>query len=66
MISAAEYAAEYLRERLDWLEVSVVWSDVRKGWDVVLRLDGTYSIRGDADGAAELTRREIKNLPDVG
>ncbi len=46
----------FLRDREDYFRVSVVRSSVGHGWDVVLRLDGTY----DAQEAAVLAAERVK------
>ncbi len=48
----------FLRDREDYFRVSVVRSPVGHGWDVVLRLDGTY----DAQEAAVLAAERVKEM----
>ena len=43
-----ETAAEFLTDRQDFLQFRVVPDHIGEGYDVVLRLDGTYSHRKDA------------------
>jgi hypothetical protein len=59
-----ETAAGFLSERQDFLHVFVVKSP-GSGWDVVVRIDGSYSGRGMAEGAAECMRDWITSLIDV-
>jgi len=58
-------AAGFLTERADFLYVYHVPSAMRDGWDVVLRVDGTYSDEADAIEAAEGMRQWIESLVDV-
>jgi hypothetical protein len=60
-----ETAAEYLSERRDFLHVGVAPSASGEGWDVVLRLDGTYSDRATAEAAVDDTRWRLEHLGDV-
>jgi len=61
----AETAAEYLSERRDFLHVGVAPSVSGEGWDVVIRVDGTYSDRAGAEAAVEDTRWRLEHLRDV-
>ncbi len=56
-------AAEFFTERSDLLDVSVVRSN--GGWDVVLRIDGTYTYEEDAVAAADGMRDMVKMIPDI-
>jgi hypothetical protein len=58
-------AAGLLEERADFLHVAVVPSVSGEGFDVVLRLDGTYSDREGAEQAAGGIRSMIEGLTDV-
>lgn len=58
-------AAGFLTERQDFLYVYVVPS-AGSGWDVVVRIDGTYSDRANAKDAAEDIRDWMSHLTDVG
>jgi hypothetical protein len=49
-------AAGFLTERADFLHDYHVPSAMRDGWDVVLRVDGTYSHEADAIEAADSRR----------
>ncbi len=60
-----ETAAYFLAERRDYFYVSVVPGANGWGWDVVLRLDGTYTTREGAQGGAEATRHRLSHLFDV-
>ena len=59
-----ETAAEFLTERRDFLHVDMVPGPV-SGWDIVLRVDGTYSNETDARAVAEFVRARIVDLTDV-
>lgn len=63
--SSLDMAAGFLRERADFLHVYAVKSPGGSGWDVVLRIDGTYANRPDAEAAAEGIRERILRLDDV-
>jgi hypothetical protein len=58
-------AAGFLSERRDFLHVYATRSVSGEGWDVVLRVDGTYSDRADAVGAAVAIREWMDGLADV-
>ncbi len=58
-------AAGFLAERRDYLHVHIAPSVSGDGWDVVLRLDGTYPERADAVAAAAAIRERIDDLADV-
>jgi hypothetical protein len=47
-----ETLGEFIEDRRDWLKFHVVRGQ-RGGWDVMLRIDGAYSARSDADRLAE-------------
>ena len=53
--------AGFLRERRDFLQVRVVPGE-ESGFDVVLRIDGTYLWRGDAVSVAEYIEQAIHRL----
>jgi hypothetical protein len=55
-----ETAAGFLEERADFLRVGVMSSG--DGWDVVLRIDGTYSDRTLADDAREGMERWLRSV----
>lgn len=62
-----ETSAGFLQERSDFLKVKVIhrpgWSpDPDEGWDVVLRLDGTYASPYDAEEAAQSIRQALEQL----
>lgn len=57
-------AAGFLSERRDFLHVYAAPS-VGDGWDVVIRVDGSYPERTDAEGAARGIREWIERLVDV-
>ena len=59
-------AAGFLTERQDFLYVYVAESAGGSGWDVVLRVDGTYTDRATAEGAADGIREWMAGLTDVG
>ena len=40
-------AANFLKSRRDWLRVQVAPAKEGKGWDIVLRIDGTYLDGGE-------------------
>ncbi len=48
----------FLQDREDYFRVSVVRSSVGHGWDVVLRLDGTY----DTQEAAAIAAERVKEM----
>ncbi len=52
-------AAAFLSERRDFLYVYVVRSAGGSGWDVVMRLDGTYTDRADAEGVVAMYRTAL-------
>lgn len=56
--------AEYITTRPEYLRVSVVKSEGEDGWDVVLRIDGSYSDRRTAEAVASGLRRRL--VPPVG
>lgn len=64
-IDMLDTAASYLTERRDFLHVFVVPSPSGQGFDVVCRMDGTYSREVDALGAAEGVRSMMERLTDV-
>ena len=57
-------AAGFLSERQDFLYVQVIASD-GDGWDVVVRVDGTYAERASAEAAAAGIRDLMDGLEDV-
>ena len=59
-------AAGFLTERQDFLYVYVTESSGGPGWDVVVRVDGTYTDRATAEGAADGIREWMTSLTDVG
>lgn len=61
-----ETTSEYMTERADFLYVYAAPSVAGHGWDVVMRLDGTYADRADAEAAALMERSRINALADVG
>ena len=72
-VTTAEYlperwktAAGFLTERQDFLYVYVTESAGGPGWDVVLRVDGTYADRATAEHTAEGIREWMTSLTDVG
>jgi very-short-patch-repair endonuclease len=58
-------AAGFLTERQDLLYVYVVKSR-GEGWDVVVRIDGSYHDRSNAEDAAVDIREWMTSLTDVG
>jgi hypothetical protein len=64
-MSSRESAALFLTERADFLHLSVEPSVSGDGFDVVLRLDGTYAERELADAALEGIKHRIEELEDV-
>ena len=58
-------AAGFLSERRDFLYVYATRSVSGEGWDVVLRVDGTYTDKADAEGAAVGIRDWLAGLVDV-
>ena len=55
-------ADEFLNERHDMLEVRVVPDRFGDGFDVVLRVDGTYSSKSDAEEAALSIREALVRI----
>lgn len=53
---------DWIAERADFLHVHVVRSVGGSGWDVVLRIDGTYSDRAMAEEVAEMLRTEVRPM----
>ena len=60
-------AADFLTERRDFLRVEVVpgYRGADEGWDVVLRIDGTYSDRETAEEVAKAMKADIGALRDI-
>ncbi len=58
-------AAGFLSERQDFLHVYTAPSVSGSGYDVVLRIDGTYTSKRDADDAALGMREWMERLTDV-
>jgi hypothetical protein len=58
-------AAAFLADRRDFLHVYATRSVSGKGWDVALRVDGTYTDRADAEGAAVGIRDWLGELVDL-
>jgi hypothetical protein len=61
-----ETTSKYMTERADFLHVYAAPSAAGSGWDVVMRLDGTYARRADAEAAALMERSRIDALADAG
>ena len=65
-LGLSETPAEFLAWREAWLggpgSVRVQENTRSGGWDVVVRLDGTYSDREEAEEAARCFRQEIPGL----
>lgn len=57
-------AAGFLSERQDYLHVFVTKSPGH-GWDVVVRVDGSYSSKAWAEAAAGGIRQWMEGLTDV-
>ena len=53
-------ADDLLNSRRSWLAVTVV--DTGRGYDVALKIDGTYTHRTDAEEVAELFRRDLRHV----
>ena len=64
-MTTRETAADFLSERRDFLHVYATRSVSGYAWDVVLRLDGTYAERADAEAVAVGIRDWIDGLADV-
>jgi hypothetical protein len=65
MTSIPETAAEFLRSRAHWLRVETV-DRPGGGWDVVLRIDGTYSSRNFCtDDRADMVQHFQERLLEV-
>lgn len=60
-----ETATDFLTERRDFLFVFVVPSPRGTGFDVVCRMDGTYTDEESATEAADGIRRVMEDLTDV-
>jgi hypothetical protein len=58
-------AAEFLASRSPFLHAYATKSVTGSGWDVVLRLDGTYADKPLADELAGYFREALNDLPDV-
>jgi hypothetical protein len=58
-------AREFLSERRDFLYVYAAPSESGTGWDVVVRIDGTYSEHADAEDAGGGIRQMFDMLVDV-
>jgi hypothetical protein len=58
-------AAEFLEERRDFVHAYATPSVSGEGWDVVLRIDGTYATEEDALEAAEGIRQQVLRISDV-
>lgn len=66
-----ETADEFFDRRKDWLDVGVVRNSKvsyehsnygSMGYDVVLRVDGSYMSKDDADAIADLFRQQLAHL----
>jgi hypothetical protein len=58
-------AAGFLQERRDFLHVYAAPSVSGSGWDVVVRIDGTYDSQANAEDAASGIRQMMEALKDV-
>ena len=58
-----ETLTTFLRSRQSWFRVGVTPAEGGSGWEVVLRIDGTYATKRIALEAAEYLRDEIDRLP---
>jgi hypothetical protein len=65
MTTPPETAADFLTERQDFLYVYATRS-VGGGWDVALRVDGSYVDLEDAEAAAAGIRQRLDSLTGVG
>ena len=54
-----ETAIDFINERRDFMYVYTAPSARGSGWDVVLRIDGTYADRELADHVAEYLRQRV-------
>jgi len=54
-------AQAFLEERKGWLRVVVAQSP-DGGFDILLRIDGTYTEREDAEGIARMFRRDLRKM----
>jgi hypothetical protein len=63
--SSITSAAAFLSERADFLHVGVVPGVNGFGYDVVLRIDGSYIDEEDAYAAAEELRNRIRRVSDI-
>lgn len=64
-MTTTETAAEFLTELRDYLYVYVAPSVRGDGWDVVVRIDGTYGDKDEASAAAVSIRAAMEALSDV-
>ena len=58
-------ALGFLTDREDNFRVFVVRSPLGHGWDVVLRVDGSYDTQEAADEAAEGIKRMLLDVRDL-
>jgi hypothetical protein len=58
-------AADFMKERADFLCISVVPSQIHRGWDVVLRVDGTYTDQLLAEDCAMGIVQMIESIEDL-
>jgi hypothetical protein len=64
-MAVLDTASEYLTERRDFLYVFVVPSPSGHGFDIVCRMDGTYTHEADAEAATEGILWAMERLIDV-
>jgi hypothetical protein len=60
-----ETAEEFLKERIDFLRIDVVQDPARKGWDILLRIDGSYSGQELALECADSMANWIENIEGI-
>lgn len=64
-IGRTERPARFIQERVEWLgdpgSVRVVPSE-RGGWDILLRIDGTYFVQSEAQEVCAEFQREVHGL----
>jgi hypothetical protein len=58
-------AKGFLSDRGDYFHVFVVPSPIGKGWDVALRIDGSYDSKVQAAQAAEALKARLLAIEDL-
>ena len=54
----------FLFDRLAWLNVVVTYNE-EGWWDICLRIDGSYNSKQDAEGIAEMFKKDLRRIKDL-